>query len=391
MPPSAPPPLHEATSTLRTWLEVDAAAVRANAATARALAGPAGGVLAVLKADAYGIGVSTIVPALVGAAVDGIAVATLAEAVEVHGLGSIAPVYLLSPALPAERAAVVAADFTVIPAISSSAEAVDFNALALAAGKRLPVHLVLDTGMGRIGFPTTDVAAVVVEVAAVAALPGLLIDSVASHFPSADEDVDFTTDQQARYTRVLTMLAEVGMAVDHHHLANSAGTLAMPRAGTGREWVRTGLMLYGVSPVPDHQNRLRETVTWHARVVLARTLPAGHGISYGRTFVTQRPTQVATLAVGYADGYPRHLSGQGAWVWLGGQPCPVLGRVTMDQIMVEAPAGVRPGDVATLLGGRGPSPMELAGRAGTIPYEIFCGIGRRVARVLVGNSDPPAP
>jgi alanine racemase len=141
-------------------------------------------------------------------------------------------------------------------------------------------------------------------------------------------------------------------------------------------------MLYGVSPVPEKQPLLRPAVTWHARVVLVRTLPADHGVSYGRTFITDRPTRVATLAVGYADGYPRHLSGQGAWVWLGGQRCPVLGRVTMDQIMVEAPDDVHPGDVATLLGGHGPTATELATRAGTIPYEIFCGLGRRVARVL---------
>jgi alanine racemase len=146
--------------------------------------------------------------------------------------------------------------------------------------------------------------------------------------------------------------------------------------------VRTGLMLYGVSPVPPKQSLLREVVTWNTRVILVRTLPAEHGVSYGRTFVTDRPTRVATLAVGYADGYPRHLSGQGAWVWLGGQRCPILGRITMDQIMVEAPDHVQPGDPATLLGGHGPAATELATRAHTIPYEIFCGLGRRVARLV---------
>jgi alanine racemase len=114
-----------------------------------------------------------------------------------------------------------------------------------------------------------------------------------------------------------------------------------------------------------------------------RTLPADHGISYGRTFITPHPIRVATLAVGYADGYPRHLSGQGAWVQLGNQRCPVLGRITMDQIMVEAPATTQPGDAATLMGGHGPDATELATRAGTIPYEIICGLGRRVARVPV--------
>ena len=364
----------------RTWVELDAAALRHNAGVARQLAGPEGGVIAVVKADAYGLGVCSVVPELAAAGVDAFAVATLDEARRVHALGVTRPIYLLSPALPSERAAIVAADFTLIPAVSSFDEAVRYALLAVEARKTLPVHLVLDTGMGRIGLKAEFTECVLADAKALAQSPGLRLDSVGSHFPSADEDTAFTEHQLAHYRHLLAHLAQQGVATSHHHVANSAGTLTLAR--TGREWVRAGLMLYGVSPVPEKQGLLREVVTWNARVVLARTLPAGHGVSYGRTFVTDRPTHVATLAVGYADGYPRHLSGQGAWVWLGGRRCPVLGRVTMDQIMVEAPDHVQPGDTATLLGGRGPAASEVAARAGTIPYEVFCGLGPRVARVL---------
>lgn len=377
--PEIPHPATNVEIPHRTWVELDAAALRHNLGVARILAGPAGGVMAVVKADAYGLGLAFAVPELVAAGVEAFAVATLEEARTVHALGGTQPIYLLSPALPEERAAIIAAPFTLIPAVSSHQEALEYSRLAAAAGAVIPVHLVLDTGMGRIGFTTACAESVVAEARAVSGLSGVRLDSVASHFPSADEDVEFTGNQLARYRELLAQLAESGVGVERHHVANSAGSLTLPRSG--RELVRTGLLLYGVSPVPEKQAPLREVVTWKARVVLARTLPAGHGVSYGRTFVTQRPTRVATLAVGYADGYPRHLSAQGAWVWLGGQRCPVLGRVTMDQVMVEAPDHVQPGDVAAVLGGDGPTARELATRAGTIPYEIFCGLGRRVGRI----------
>ncbi|MFN0125694.1 MAG: alanine racemase [Verrucomicrobiales bacterium] len=363
----------------RTWVEVSASALRHNVAVARERVGGAGGVMAVVKAGAYGLGVEAVVPPLAAGGVDAFAVATLDEARDVHRMAAGHPIYLLSTALPAERAAVVGADFRVIPAVSSAEEAREFSRLAVAAGRRVPIHFVLDTGMGRMGLVSDDSSYVVSEIREAASLPGVWLDSVASHCPSADEDRGFTGAQLARYRALLDALTQAGQVVDHHHIANSAGTLTQSRCGP--EWVRAGLMLLGVSPVPEIQEGLREAVRWQTRVMLARTLPAGHGVSYGRTFITQRPTRVATLATGYADGYPRHLSGQGAWVWLGGCRCPVLGRVTMDQIMVEAPDDVQPGDVATLLGGPGPSATELATRAGTIPYEIFCGLGQRVARL----------
>ena len=366
----------------RTWVEIDLAALRHNAGVARRLAGPDGGVMAVVKADAYGLGTRWIAPALATAGIDAFAVSTLTEACELHSLGITAPVYLLSPATPAEQSAVVAtqhgAASPIIPAVASEEDAIQYAAIAAATGTTVAVHVVIDTGMGRIGILENEALATVLRIAA---LPGLVIDSIGSHLPSADEDEIFTAAQLTRYHALLKALATAGVRPARHHIANSAGTLQLRRHN--RELVRTGLMLCGISPIPESREQLQPVVTWYARVVSVRTLPAGHGISYGRTFVTPHPIRVATLAVGYADGYPRHLSGQGAWVQLGNQRCPVLGRITMDQIMVEAPATTQPGDAATLMGGHGPDATELATRAGTIPYEIICGLGRRVVRVPV--------
>jgi len=366
----------------RTWVELDLAALRHNFGVAQTQAGPEGGVMAVVKADAYGLGTRLVVPTLAAAGAQAFAVSTLAEAMELRELGVPTPVYLLSPATPEEQPAVVAAQIPphspIIPAVTSEEEARQYARLAAAAGRPLAVHLVVDTGMGRIGMLEPETLNTLL---AIARLPELTVDSIGSHFPSADEDDPFTARQLDRYHSLLAALDSAGLRPPRHHIANSAATLSLPRLGP--ELVRTGLMLLGLSTLPENPFHLKPAVTWRARVVSTRTLPPGHGVSYGRTFITRQPTRVATLAAGYADGYPRHLSGQGAWVWLASQRCPVLGRVTMDQIMVEAPSQVKPGDIATLMGDDGPSVAEVARRAGTIPYEIFCRLGRRVIRVPI--------
>jgi alanine racemase len=371
---------------MRTWAELDLGALRHNVGVARRYAWEGGEILAVVKADAYGHGAALMAPALEAAGVERFAVATVEEALELRHAGVTRPVYLLGPCLPSERELVVEHRF--IPAVASVAEAEAFAAARLGlcgeTGRQdgdstgpQPVHLVIDTGMGRIGVLEADAVKVALGVSV---LTGVTIDSVASHFPDADRDEAFTRDQLGRYQGLLAALREAGVTFDRHHVANTPGSFSLPRSQ--REMIRVGLMLCGVSPLAEFQHELRPVLTWQARVIQVRTLPVGHGVSYGRTYVTAKPTRVATLAVGYADGYPRHLSGKKAWVALAGQQCPVLGRVTMDQMMVEAPESVQPGDAATLLGGDGPSVTELAALAETIPYEIFTRLGRRVRRIL---------
>ncbi len=366
------------TNAHRCWAEIDFTALRHNVTAARAQLAPGVKIMAVVKANAYGHGLGAVAAALAGE-VEMFGVANVTEAEEARAHAAATPVFILGPALPDERARVVAGRF--VPAISTIEEAHAYSALA--GDTPLSVHLKLDTGMGRVGIWESEAVAVA---RAILALPGVTITGLASHLPVADEDDAFTADQLARFHRDVAALRALGISSPLVHVANSAGIIRHPmQAG---DMVRAGLMLYGSAPLADFQPKLRPVMTWKTRVSLVRDVPAGHGISYGRTFLAPHPMRVATLAVGYADGYQRHLSGRGAEVLIGGRRCAVLGRVTMDQIMADVSAvpGVAVGDEAVLLGRQGGEEIlaaELARKAGTIPWEIFTGVGRRVERVYL--------
>ncbi len=365
-------------------MEVNLEAVRKNALAAQeCLKTDQSGIVAVVKADGYGLGMLPVARA-VAEVVRAFAVANVTEALELRAGGIVNPVYVLGPALPEERALMLeGADFC--PAVSHPEEARAFGKAAEAAGRRLLVHVVVDTGMGRMGALPEQAAEVV---RAVLADPWLELDSVASHFPSADSDRDFTLGQERRFRQWIDSLRAEGLPLERTQIANSAGLTAYARAGGG-ELARAGLMLYGISPVAECRKLLMPVVTWRTRVTQVRTLPEGWGVSYGRTFITSGPTRVATLAVGYADGYPRQVSGQGAQVLIHGKRCPVLGRVTMDQMMVDASGlteAPEPGAEAVLIGGQEGEEIsvnELAAWGGTISWDIFTGLGPRVRRVYV--------
>jgi len=218
-------------------------------------------------------------------------------------------------------------------------------------------------------------------------LEHLVIDGIGSHLPSADEDEEFTRRQIAEFAAAIAAAGgEEKLA--WRHLANSAGLMAYPLPMCNL--ARPGLMLYGISPLPDAQEKLRVAMTLKSRITLVRLLPAGRGVSYGREFVTTRPTRVATVGIGYADGYPRHLSGKGAEVFVRGRRLPVIGRITMDQIMVDATDApeVGEGDEVELFG---PHILvdEVARKAGTIAWELLTGITPRVTRMHF-NHEPGA-
>ncbi len=364
-----------APATLRSWVEVDLAAIRRNTAVLASIVGPQVGIMAVVKANAYGHGAAAVAGALAGH-VAMFGVANLAEAEEIlpHVRGT--PIALLGGTLPSEHAAVVKRGF--IPAVSSFEEAAQYASHA--TGGSVKIHLAIDTGMGRLGVWEDDA----VELARrMIDLPGIEIAGVCSHLPVADEDSIFTREQLDRFQRLADKLGGIGIRAAVVHAENSAAALAFP--GLAGSLVRPGLALYGESPLPEFQPKLDHALAWKTRVLLVRDFGKGRGVSYGRTFITPGPMRVATLAVGYADGYPRQLSGKGAAVLIGGKRCAVLGRVTMDQTMVDVTgAGASPGDEAVLLGeqdGEAVRVQELASLAGTIPWDIFTGIGPRVARL----------
>ena len=362
----------------RSWAEISSSALLHNVAALRSRAPEGAALMAVVKADAYGHGVACTVPIL-REQVDWLGVASLNEALQVRLLAPHLPVLILGPALPEERPQIASEGF--LPAVSNFEEA---SAYAACAGSApVAIHLAVDTGMGRIGVWETEA----VELArAIRALSGVRVTGLGSHFPSADEDDDFTLQQTLRFDALVLEMRAQGLVEGPAHIANSAGMIRFPQSA--RELYRAGLTLYGSSPRPEFQQALRPVMNWKTRVTLVREVEAGRGISYGSTFVTKEPMRIATLAAGYADGYPRHLSGRDAAVLIGGQRCPVLGRVTMDQIMVDVSgfpeAGA--GSEVVLLGaqaGEALSVWEMAERAGTIPWDIFTGIGSRVVRMAV--------
>ena len=363
-----------AVSPPRAWAEIDLPALRHNLRVAREASGCA--VMPVVKASAYGHGLEEVARALAGEEIAFFGVANVGEARRILHAGVEARIYLLGATWAEEREEIVAHGWT--PCLSSLDEARHFNELAADEGVRLKVHLAVDTGMGRGGFVFDDLVNVLAELET---LEHLELEGLGSHLPSADEDREFTLWQFDRYAAALAELGGAGK-FRWRHLASSAGLLGYDRGACNL--VRPGLMLYGTSPLPEFQQRLRNVMTLKSRVTLIRTLPAGHGVSYGRSFITHRPTRVATIGIGYGDGYPRHVSGNGAEVWIRGRRFPILGRVTMDQVMVDVTDApdVGEGDEGELFGAHIPV-GEVASKAGTITWEIYTGITPRVLRVYL--------
>jgi alanine racemase len=354
----------------RTWVEIDRAALRHNLKIVRKMAGKAS-IMAVVKANAYGHGLNEVAEAL-SHGVGIFAVASLGEAIQLRKTEQKIPILLLSAALPSEYAAIARKGF--IPTLSSAEEA---RLFAKKARKGASVHFKVDTGMGRLGALPGEAVPTLRSILKT----GLSLHSISTHLSSADSDRKTTRRQLSLFANLLGELRQLAPGAAIHAL-NSAGT--MLHSSEAGDLVRIGLALYGVSPLPAFQKLLRPVLSWKARVTYLNTIPKGHRISYGGTFTAPRPMRVAVLPAGYADGYPRQVSGKGAAVLIKGTPCPVLGRVTMDQIMVDASKvqGAKIGDEAVLVGRQGRRAItatEVAEKADTIPWHLFCGITARVA------------
>ena len=361
----------------RSWVEIDHGALSHNLKVVQKLAGRAG-IIAVVKANGYGHGLNEVATTLSeGIAI--FAVASLGEALQLRETEKSKPIMLLSAALPSEYAEIAAHGF--IPTISSLEEAKLFAKAALKIRPKtspLPqIHFKIDTGMGRLGAHPAKAEAIV---KAITKLP-LTLHSISSHLPSADSDDVSTKRQLKRFEHIVQELRLLVPDIPVHVL-NSAGTILHPE--NSHDFVRVGLLLYGISPIPRMQKMLKPVLRWKASVTLLNEIPKGHGISYGSTYLAPRKLKVAVLPAGYADGYPRQLSGKGATVLINGKHCPVLGRVTMDQIIVDiSRAGsVSIADEAVLVGpqkGKEITAPEVATQADTIPWHLFCGITARVA------------
>jgi alanine racemase len=365
----------------RAWAEIDLEAVRRNVRTLRRMAAPAR-MCAVVKANGYGHGATAVGRAALEAGADWLAVAQVDEAVVLRDAGIEAPVLLLSEPHPDEvdDAVVTGARLTVY---STECIAAVAKAVTAARVPPVPLHLKVDTGMHRVGAAPADAVALA---RAIGDLAEVRLEGVSTHCPVADEpDNPFTAEQIRRFEAVLADLAAAGIEPQIVHAANSAATVAHP--ATRYDLVRCGISIYGIPPAPALAGLvdLEPALRLSSEVSFVKTVAAGEGVSYGHRQHVSQDTIVATVPIGYADGVFRSLPLVGQEVLIGGRRRPMIGVVTMDQLMVDCGPGadVQPGDPVVLLGAQGDqriTPDEWAARLGTISYEVVCAIGARVAR-----------
>ncbi|MCE5255934.1 MAG: alanine racemase [Spirochaetaceae bacterium] len=344
----------------------------------KALAGPAK-ICAVVKANAYGHGAVAVSRILDDAGVDYFAVAFLEEALELRRAGIAKPILILGTGDPANASIIVENDITQTVYTIELAKALSKAAGHI--GKPAKVHLKIDTGMHRQGIGPSEAGPFA---RFLRDLPALDIEGVYSHFAEADSpDRQFSELQLARFHEALNAMACEGIHPRIRHLANSAALISMPEARL--DMVRPGIILYGLSP--DGQRQPPEgflpVMQFCASIIGIHMVPKGEGLSYGRTFVTKRDTSVALLQVGYADGYSRLLSNR-ATVLVKGKPAPVIGRICMDQCLVDVTdiPGAQVGDEVTLFGTAELPAGELSGILGSIDYELTCAISQRVQRIV---------
>ena len=339
--------------------------------------------LGVVKANAYGHGAVPVASYLENQ-VDYFATATIEEAVELRENGISAPILILGYVSPSQYGDLVEYDIT--QTIDSYAQALALEKEAARQNRKAKAHLAVDTGMTRIGFQVTEHDAD--EAAKIADLPHIELEGMFTHFSCADqEDKTYCSMQMEKYDKMTALLAERGVTIPLRHICNSAGIMEFDDHRF--EMVRSGIITYGIYPseeVKKERLDLIPALSWKSHVIHVKEVGPGIGVSYGATYVTEKPmTRIATVSAGYADGYPRALSNQGC-VLIHGKKAPISGRICMDQMMVDVTdiPDVQVEDVVTLVGTDGDETItieEIANPAARFDYEMLCDISSRVTRV----------
>ncbi len=372
----------------KTWAEVDLSAIVHNIRRIRELVGPAVKILVSVKADAYGHGVYPVSRASLAAGAEWLGVSHVKEALELRAYFPRAPIMILSAGMLGHSRPIVRNDL--VPVISSLEIARDLGQEALSMGRRAPVHLMVDTGMGRIGIWHENFLPTLEKMTRV---KGIRLEGICSHFSTADRpDTSFATEQLRAFNAVVSAAAARKISFALRHIANSGALLGI--AESRLDMVRPGLMIYGIYPAPHMEEMidLKPALSLKTQVAFVKRVHPGRPISYGRTYICPRETVIATLPIGYGDGYSRAHSNRGE-VLVRGRRAPIVGLVTMDQLMVDVGRipEVRVGDEVVLIGsqeGESITAEEAAGRIGTIPYEVLCQLGKRVSRVF--KNEPAA-
>ena len=383
----------------RAWAAIDLDAIADNARAVRSVTSPRAKLIGVVKADAYGHGAVHVAKCLIENGADMLAVSQIDEALQLRLSGIERPILILSDAEP-ERAEELI-KYSITQTVFAPGMAASISEAAVRAGRKAIVHVKIDSGMGRVGFRAEE-PETVKRILDVARLPNVEIEGIFTHFAVSDEagGGQYTLKQFDSFMRVCDALKREGLDIPVRHAANSAAILRYPEMHL--DAVRAGIILYGLYPSQASKEtaaemhpgfELKHAMSFKAKVTAVKRVPAGTYLSYGCTYSTEKESVIATVPVGYADGYARSLGGR-AEVLLHGRRAPVRGRVCMDQCLADvtdlADSGieVRPGDEAVLFGVQGNeciSPEELAALENTINYEIICSLSKRIPRKFIRN------
>ncbi len=374
----------------RAWAEIDLNAIAHNVREIRKLTGSRVEMMGVVKADAYGHGVLEVVRTLLDNGVTQLAVSMLDEAIQIRKMGIDVPILILSYTDPARAEEIVENELTQTVFSFDLPQAL--SAASVKLEKSVKIHIKVDTGMTRVGFmPGYNAVKNIMEIGR---MPGLILEGIFTHFASADErEKDYTYMQFERFMSLCTELGRVGIHIPLKHVCNSAGTIQYPEMHL--DMVRPGVILYGLYPsqeVDRDKIHLKPAMTLKANVIFVKDVEPDVCISYGRTFRTSRPSKIATIPIGYADGYTRLLSNKGRML-VNGEFAPIVGRVCMDQCMIDVTDlkhEVRAGDEVVLFGSQNGvciNVEELAAEIGTINYELVCIIGKRIPRVYLKSGE----
>jgi alanine racemase len=364
------------------WVEIDLDAAKHNIDRVRSIVPPGVRMLLVVKADAYGHGAVQISRLAVECGVDMLGVATLDEGRELRKAGLTLPILILSPVLPQELEGVLENNLAVT---ASSYEFVEkASGIAVRRGAICTLHVEVDTGMGRAGIAQGQA---IESISRMSSLPGIRLEGVFTHFPASDSDIDFTTDQIRAFTGIVDALKEALVTFDYVHCANSAAILNFPSSRFNL--IRPGLLVYGHAPSIGLKDTadVVPVMSFKARLVLVRDMPAGASISYGRTYVAPGPVRMGVVPVGYGHGLSHRLSNRGQFLFRG-KRVDVIGRVTMDMTMLDlsgfADAGI--GEEVVIFGRQGGAEItadDVARWDETLNYEVLCRISKRVPRVYL--------
>ncbi len=362
-----------------TWAEVDLKNLEHNFFQIKRRVGPGIKIMVTVKADAYGHGLVPVAKRLTLCGIDFFGVASIDEGIRLREAGIKTPVLILGLILKKDIAPLFRYNLSTTVCDEELPRALNNKAGVLK--KRVNVQVKVDTGMGRIGIQHYDAYKLVDKISR---LKHINIEGIFTHFAFADLNEEFTFHQISLFDQLIRKLSKGGVKIPLIHAANSMGLLGYKNSHFNM--VRPGLIVYGLYPKEGLKINLKAVLSLKTRVVFVKKMPAGSGISYGHDYITKEAIKIATLPIGYGDGYPRNLSNK-AGVLIGGKYFKMCGKICMDQIMVDlGNANVRVGDEAVLIGAQGDKKItieELALKSGTIPYEIVCGLSSRIPRVYI--------